>query len=154
VTAYALGAAGPTQLACTDEAAVLAGESHRAAAVELDEVHDLLVHLAHQDHLHHVHGGSVGHAHPLHEAGFDAHPVEHLVDLRPSPMDDHGVQADVLHQDHVPGEALLERLVHHGVAAVLDDHDLAVELPDVRQRLVEHVGLLDEFLHRSLPLKK
>ena len=37
---------------------------------------------------------------------------------------------------------LLQLLVDHGVAAILDDHDLAVVLLDVRQRLGQNLGAL------------
>jgi hypothetical protein len=47
----------------------------------------------------------------------------------------HGVHAHELEQHHVLGKIGLQRRVGHGVAAVLDDDGLAVELADVGQRL-------------------
>src|SRR5881296_2876857 len=49
---------------------------------------------------------------------------------------------DKLQQHHVVGEAALEQLLGHCVAAVLDDDGLAVEALDVRQRLGEDMGLV------------
>ena len=56
-------------------------------------------------------------------------------DLRAAAVHHHRVHADQFHQHDVAREALLEGLVHHGVAAILDDHGLAAEALDIRQRL-------------------
>ncbi len=135
------------QLAGDDQVAVLAGEPDRLAAVAVDVADDLLVDLAAEDHLHHVHGFGVGDAHALDEAGFLAHGLQNLADLRPAAVDHHRVEADVFHQDDVLGEALLEPLLDHGVAAVLDDDGLVVEALDVGQRLHQDVGFFDQLLH-------
>ena len=68
--------------------------------------------------------------------------AERLLDLRPAAVHHHRVHADQLEQHHVLGEVLLQRRVGHGVAAVLDDDGLAVELADVRQRLGQDLGLV------------
>ena len=68
--------------------------------------------------------------------------VSSSLDLRPAAVHDHRVHADQLQQHHVAREALLQLLVGHGVAAVLDDDGLAVEALDVRQRLGEDARLL------------
>jgi hypothetical protein len=67
--------------------------------------------------------------------------VRALVDLRAAAVHDHRVHADQLQQHHVVREALLQLLVGHRVAAVLDDDRLAVEAADVGQRLGQDVGL-------------
>ena len=85
----------------------------------------------------------VGDPHPLDELGGDLHLVQHLLDLGTAAVDHHRVQADVFHQDDPLGEALLQSFVHHGVAAVLDDHGLVVELPDIGQGLHEDGRLFD-----------
>ena len=72
---------------------------------------------------------------------------EGRVDLRAAAVDHHWMEADVLHEHDVAGEAVAQVRVDHGVAPVLHDEDLAVEAPDVRQRFVEVGGLFDEFLH-------
>ena len=50
-------------------------------------------------------------------------------------MDHHRLQADALQQRDVLGEGLLEALLHHGSAAVLDDRNLPGELGDVLEGL-------------------
>jgi hypothetical protein len=52
---------------------------------------------------------------------------EHLLDLRAAAVHDHRIHADQLEQHHVAREARLQRVVGHGVAAVLHDDRLAVE---------------------------
>ena len=68
--------------------------------------------------------------------------AERLLDLRAAAVHHHRVHADQLEQHHVLGEILLQRRVGHGVAAVLDDDGLAVELADVGQRLGQDLGLV------------
>ena len=67
------------------------------------------------------------HAEALHVAG----------DVGPAAVHHHRVHPHVLEEHHVAGEVLVERGVGHRGAAVLDHHGLAVELPDVRERLEE-----------------
>jgi hypothetical protein len=62
--------------------------------------------------------------------------------LRRSSICGHRVDADELQQHDVVGEARLEPVLRHRVAAVLDDDGLAVEAADVRQRLGEDLRLL------------
>ena len=52
------------------------------------------------------------------------------------------IHADQLQEYHVAGEALLEILVDHGVAAEFDDDGPAVEAFDVRQRLGKDRGFV------------
>jgi len=130
------------QLARADEGAVLAGEADRLAARLVDELDDLLVHLAAEHHLDHVHRLGIGDAHALHELALLAELGEHAFDLRPAAVHDHRVHADQLQQHHVMREAALELIVDHGVAAELDDDRLAVEALDIRQRLGEDARLL------------
>ena len=112
----------------------------RAPAVAVDEVDDLLVDQAAQDHLHHVHGLRIGDPHALDELAGLAQPLEQIADLGAAAVDDDRVDAHQLHQDHVAGKALLEGLVHHGVAAVLDDDRLAAEAADIGQGLDQDMG--------------
>ena len=96
-----------------------------------------------EHHLDHVHGLGVGDAHALDELALLAEARQQLVDLRPAAVHDHRIHADQLQQHHVVGEAALEALVGHGVAAVLDDDGLAVKALDVGQRLGEDLGLVN-----------
>ena len=135
------------QLTRLDEVRVAAGQAHRLAAAVVDQADDLLVDLADQDHLDHVHGLAVGDPHALHVAGRHLHLLEKTVDLWAAAVDDHRVDADVLHEDHVQGETAFEFLLDHGVTAVLDHHRAAAELAHVGQRLHQHLGLGDLLAH-------
>ena len=100
-----------------------------------------------QHHLDDVHRLLVGDAHAADELRLDAELLQQAADLRAAAVDDDRVDADELQQHDVLGEALLELLVGHRVAAVLDDHRLAGEAADVRQRVEQDVGLGDQVLH-------
>src|SRR5690606_33629412 len=60
---HARGATAHLELARTDQVGVLAGQAEGLAAMLVDQVDDVLVHLAAEHHLHHIHGGAVGDAH-------------------------------------------------------------------------------------------
>ena len=77
---------------------------------------------------------------PSMNSAFLAEAFQQLADLRTAAVHHHRIDADQLHQHDVAGEAALELLVHHGVAAVLDDHGLAAETADVGQCLGQNVG--------------
>jgi hypothetical protein len=124
-------------LAGAEEAAVLAREPHRPSSVQVDETHDLLVDLAHEDHLHDLDGLRVGDPHAAHELRGLAQPLHESPDLGPAPVHDHGPHADQLQEKHVLGELILEVGLLHGRTPVLDDEGLALEGPDVGQRLEE-----------------
>ena len=55
--------------------------------------HQVLVHLAAEHLLDHVHGLVVGVAQAVHELGLLAHLLQHLVDLRPAAVDHHHMDA-------------------------------------------------------------
>ena len=120
-----------------DQRAVLAGQTDRKAALAVDEMDDLLVHLPAEHHLDDVHRLRIGHPHALDEFAFLADALQQVVDLRAAAMNDDGIHPDQLEQHDVAREAFLQLLVGHGVAAVLDDDRLAVETLDVRERLRE-----------------
>ena len=130
------------QLARADQPAVAAGQAHRLAAGHVDQADDVLLHLAGEHPLDHFHGLVVGDAHALDEGALLADLGQRLVDLRAAAVHHHRVHAHQLEQHHVFGEVLLQRRVGHGVAAVLDDDGLAVELADVGQRLRQDLGLV------------
>ena len=132
--------AGQLELGGLDQAAVLAGDAHGAAALPVQLGDDFLVDPSAEHHFHHVHGGRVGHPHPVDEAGGNVELLEQCTDLRAAAVHDHRVHADQLHERHIPGEGGLQVLVHHGVAAVLDDDGPSLELADVRQRLGQDGG--------------
>ena len=98
---------------------------------------DLAVHLADERHADDVDGLGVGHAQAVDELGLLAEPAHQVADLGSPAVHHHGVHAHEPHEHDVLGEELREVGVLHGVPAVLDDHGLAGELPDVRERLGE-----------------
>ena len=57
-------------------------------------------------------------------------------------MDQDHLDPDELQEHHVLHDLLLELLVDHGVAAVLDHDDLPVVFLDQRQRLYDDFGPL------------
>ena len=63
-----------------------------------------------------------------------------LADLRAAAVDDTGLMPTYFSSTMSCGEAALQRLVDHGVAAVLDDEGLAGEAPDVGQGLEQDLG--------------
>ncbi len=129
------------QLLRTDETAILAGQADGLAALLVDQVDDFLVHLAAEHHLDDFHGFRIGDAHALDELALLADAGEQVLDLRPAAVHDDDVEADQLEQHDVAREALLQVLVGHRVAAVLDDDGLAVETLDVGQGFGQDGGL-------------
>ncbi len=84
---------------------------------------------------------SHGQAEALHVAG----------DLRAAAVDDDRVQPDVLEQHDVARELLAQRRVLHRGAAVLDHDRLAVELPDVGERLEQRSDVAHSDPLRHIP---
>ena len=81
---------------------------------------------------------------PVHEAHLHPEPLHVARDVGAAAVHDHGVHADVLEEHHVARELLLQLGVDHRGAAVLDDHRLTVELPDVGERLEERCDISHE----------
>src|SRR5690606_42067100 len=79
--------------------------------------------------------------HALAEGAVRADALERGIDLRAAAVHDHGIDAYQLEQHDVVREAALQVFFRHGVAAVFDDHGLAMEAPDVRQCLGQDGGL-------------
>ena len=126
-----------------EELAVVAGEADRRLPVAVDARDDVLVDLADEHHLGDLDGVGVAHAQPADELDRHVQPLHVGRDVRPAAVDDDRVQPDVLEQHDVAGEVLAQLGLGHRRAAVLDHDGLAVELPDVRERLEEcsDVGL-------------
>ena len=108
----------------------------------------LFIDLANQHHFDDIQRLLVRHPHAAHVAAGDAQLVEHLIDLRPAAVDDYRIDADVFEQHDILGKAFFQLLVHHGVAAILDDEGFAVETPKIRQRLHQHFRFADKIFHR------
>src|SRR5688572_18322131 len=138
---------GHVHLLCQDQAAVLAAQADRHAAMLIDQGNDGFVDLADQNHFDDVECFLIGDPHAADVAAGDAHLVEHRVDLRPAAVDDHRIDPDVFQQDDVLGEARFELLVFHRMAAVFDNERLAVETLEIGQRLHQDLGLADKVIH-------
>ena len=83
---------------------------------------------------------------PFLKVGLDAQALAHRGDLGAAAVHEHRLHADVAEQHDVE-QRLVARLLD-GVAADLDDHDLAVESLDVGQRLDQDLrALLDRQRH-------
>ena len=101
-----------------------------------------LLHLAAQHHLDHVHGLGVGDAHALDELALLAELGQRVSICGPPPCTTTGFMPTSFSSTTSSREAVLQRRLGHGVAAVLDDDRLAVEPADVRQRLRQDLGLV------------
>ena len=120
------------------------------APCRLSSAHDLLVDLADEHLLDDVHRRRIGDAHAAHELRRDAGLLaRRRRSTGPPPCTITGLHADVLEERDVLRERVLELVVLHRVPAVLDDEHLAGEALDERQRLDQHVGLLDGCHQRS-----
>jgi len=125
-----------------EQLGVLPGQAHGMRAVGVDQPNELAAYLAEQHHPHHVHHLGRGDPQPTPELPRQPEPAEHRGDLGSAAVHHDGVDACGAQEHHVLGERLLEPVVDHGVAAVLHDHDLAVEALQPREGLGEHPGLL------------
>ena len=131
-----------------EELPVVAAQPDRRLAVAVQAQDDVLVDLADEDHLGHLDGLGVGHAQAADELDRQPQALHVGGDLRAAAVDDDRVQPDVLEQHDVARELLAQRRVLHRRAAVLDDDRLAVELPDVGERLEQRAdGVLRRLPH-------
>jgi hypothetical protein len=120
---------------------------HRLAAVAVDQADDLFVNLPHEDHLDDVHGLFVGHPHPLDEFRLLPQLFQKASDLRTAAVDDDGIDSYILHHDHIAGEIVLQFLIHHRMAAILDHDGLVEKAADIWKSLDQDFGPLHRFLH-------
>jgi hypothetical protein len=100
-------------------------------AVDLPDEH-------HPDDLHRLRRGD---PQPGAELGRDAEPVQVRGDLRAAAVHDDRAQPDVAEEHDVLGERALQRGIGHGVSAVLEHDDGAVEAGQPGQRLDQGAGL-------------
>jgi hypothetical protein len=126
-------------------------QADRLPAEPVDERHDLLVDRPPEDHFHDLHRFRGGHPQPFLALRRDRQPGKHAVDLGAAPVHDDRADPDELEQHDVLGEGRHPLLAGHRRPAVLDDHRLPGELPDIRQRLDERFGLLDVPFHSLGP---
>src|SRR6185369_12441110 len=128
------------QLLGANEIAVLAGQTDCFAAVLVDQIDDVLVDLAAEDHFDDFHGFGVGDAHALDELALLADAGQQVFDLRAAAMDDDDVEADQFEEHDVASKTVLQMFVGHRVAAIFDDDGLAVETLDVGQGFGQNGG--------------
>ncbi len=107
----------------------------------IDQRNDVLLDFAAEYPFDDFHRLFVRDAHALDEGALLADLLERLVDLGTAAVHDDRIDADQLQQNDVAREALLQTLFGHCVAAVLDDHGLAVILANIRQRLGQNFSL-------------
>ena len=116
------------QLGAAQHLAVHATQPH-APSPELG--HQVLVHLAGQYLLHHLHGGVIRHPQPPGKVALHADFFQHLVDGGAAAVYQNHPHPQQGQGDQVVHDGVFQRLVDHGVAAVLDDHGLAMVLLDI-----------------------
>lgn len=85
--------------------------------------------------------GVVRHTKAFAEFRTDLQLLQHVPDLGAAAVHHHGMDAHQLEQRDVPGEGGLERLVLHGVPAVLDDDGFAVELAQIGKAFDKNLRL-------------
>ena len=120
---------------------VLAGHADGERTVLVEQVDQFALHLAGQHHPHDVHRLRCGDPQPALELGLQAQPRQLGADLRPAAVHDDGTEPGVPQEDDVLGEGRLQLLVHHRVAAELDDDGPAVMPRQPGQRLDEGLRL-------------
>ncbi len=130
------------QLLGLEHGAVHAAKADGLAAQPVELGHQVLVDLAAQHALDHVHGLLVGVAQAVHKVGLVADLLEHGGDLRPAAVDHHHPDAHQGQEDDVTHDGLAELVGDHGVAAVFDDDGFAGEFLNIGQGLHQSLGLL------------
>ena len=116
-----------------EQAVIHAGQADGLAAHAVQRGHKVFVHPAAEHLLDDVHGLVVGVAQAVHEFGLLAHLAQHLVDLRAAAVDNDHMNADQMEQNDVAHDCVAQLVGNHGVAAVFDDHGLAVEFLNIGQ---------------------
>ena len=123
---------------CLDD--IPAGDARGLAAELVERRNDLRVDVAVEHVLDDLDRLLVGHAQAVDELGLQpgfAHPLR---DRFAAAVDEHGVDADRLEENHVAQHALDDLLVLHRAAAVLDDDGFSAVLLDVRKRFDQRLG--------------
>ena len=134
---------------CLEQCAVQAAQADGLAAHPVQGGHQVFVHLAAQHVLHHVHGLLVGVTQAVYELGFLADLLQHGGNFRAAAVDDHHVDAHQGEQNDVAHHRFAQLFGDHGVAAVLDDDDLAVVFLDIGKRLNECLGAGEVIIGQS-----
>ena len=94
----------------------------------------LFVHLAHQGHLHNIHGFVGGYALAILKLNINAEFVHILVDGGAATMNDNGIDAHDLQHNDVAHHGIAQLRVDHGSAAIFDKDGFARGVLDPRER--------------------
>lgn len=124
-----------------DGVGVLAGHADGERSVLVEQPDQLALDLARQHHPYDVHGLRGRDAQARLELADQTLLVELGVDLGAAAVDHDRLEAGLAQEDDVLSEGGLQVLVDHGVAAELDDDDLAVVAGEPGQRLDEDLRL-------------
>ena len=111
-------------------------------ALFLQQVHQGLVYLTGQHHLHDVHRFLVGDPQTVDKYGLFAVFLHHFVDFGTTAVDQHHLDTDEPQQGDIFHHLLFEFLVNHSVAAVFHHDDFADVLFNIGQSLGQHQGSL------------
>ena len=106
---------------------VLTGEADGVRSVRIDQIHQFPADLSEQHHADDVENLGRGDPESALELARDPEALEHGSDLRAAAMHHHRVDAGFVQGHDVGGECGLQCGIGHGVAAVLDHDDLALE---------------------------
>ena len=115
------------QLSSTDQLTIFARKANGPTALRIYQRDDLLIDQSSQHHFYDINGFAVGYPQAFHKLAFLTHPFQQTADLWTAAVHNHGIHADQLHQRDVPGKPMLQLLVHHGIATILNDNRLAVK---------------------------
>jgi hypothetical protein len=107
----------------------------------IDQVDDLFVDLATENHFNQFHRFSIGYPHALNELTFFSNAGEQAFNLWSAAVDDDYIETDQLEQDYITSEALLQMFVSHCVAAIFDDDGFTVDTLDIGQGFSQNGGL-------------
>ena len=125
-----------------EQVRIFTGDTDRVRTVRVDQADEFTADLTEKHHPHDVH--HLGRRDPETTAELTLHAkaCQHRVDLRATAVHDDGMDADSPQERHVGGKCRFERLVDHGVSAVLDHDHLVSESLQPRQRVGEDMRLL------------
>ena len=129
------------------DVAAHAGEADGLAADLVDPADQLGVDLTDENHLDHAHDVLGRVAQAVDELHGNVELLEHLVDAGAAAVAEHGLEAEELEHHDVVEHGVLELVVDHGVAAVLDDDDLALIFFKVGHGLHQGLYLLRNVAH-------
>ena len=120
------------------------------AAERFQFLDDLLIHFVVEDLLDDADGILVGDPEALLEDGPEAGFLHPLGNRLAAAVDQHGPEADALHERDVLEHVLDALGVFHGAAAKLNDDGIAPEPLDIGQGLDQDIGFFNDFLHGVL----